>query len=132
MEPDGKQVKWIEWEKLHNERLAYMDRLKNDDIKKLMYGDLLKEKPKPKIIDNNKAWDKLFECGKTYDGDKMKNALINVRECGAFLAKSNRWGYVIDTEKLDDESMSIYEKTIKPYLMAHKEWLMRILKKISE
>ena len=132
LEPDGKQIKSIEWEKLHDSRIAYMDSIKTPEIKKLMYGDLLDEKPKQKTIDDNKDWDKLFELGKQYDGDKMKDMLIIVRECGAVLAKSSRWGYVIDTENFDEESKVTYNKTIKPYLMAHKEWLMRILKKLAE
>ena len=132
LEPDGKQVKWIEWEKLHHSRLEYIDRLKTPEIKKFMYGDLLEERPQSKTIDDNKIWNKLFELGKKYDGSKMKDTLVTVRECGAFLAKSAKWGYVIDTEKFDNESMNVYEKTIKPYLMSHKEWLMRTLKKLSE
>ena len=75
-------------------------------------------------------WQKLFEAGKKFDGSKMVNALQFIRYEGAILGKSERWGIVIDTDNLNPDAKLIYDKKIKPYLMLHKEWLVRILKNL--
>ena len=136
LEPFGKKVKVIEFENLHSARMKYMDSIKTDEIKKIMYDRLFEEKkeePKRKeSAEESQVWQKLLESGKKYDGDKMANALSKARENGAMLAKSERWGYVISIENCSEASKKDYEESIKPYLMHHKEWLARMLKNFAQ
>ncbi|MBR1729164.1 MAG: hypothetical protein IJ728_06525 [Selenomonadaceae bacterium] len=124
LEPDGENVKLIEYEKLYSAKMEYRKKIKSAEIQRLMFAGSEEE-------DKSELWKKFIKLGEKFDGEKMKKAINKIYKNGAVLRRSARFGLIIDVEGCETEFKKEYAEVIKPYLFIHKEWLMRTLKIIS-
>ena len=124
LEPDGEKVKLIEYEKLYSAKMEYRKKIKSAEIQRLMFGGSEEE-------DKSELWKKFIELGEKFDGEKMKKAINEIYKNGGVLRRSVHFGLIIDTEGCEAEFKKEYAEVIKPYLLIHKEWLIRTLKMIS-